>query len=160
MDEKIKAKLQAALNKRHEADNERAQAELAETQRSAQREIDRAATDAEWPNAVLRMKTAIDSVNAEIEDSDMAFEVGKFERAGDENKYGGFSIHLKPASKKDRYIHLNVSDVGDVKPVFLLPHSGKSPHSFQLATASVKFYEAMLTDFFTQVIDFESKRPR
>jgi hypothetical protein len=157
MHDKIKTKLQAALNKKAESDSANTAAEERKVREAEQRKKDQVATNAFWPEAVQRMKTAIASVNEVIEDSDMHFEVGKFVNKPDENEYGGFSIHLKSTDKKERYIHLNISDVGFVRPVFLIPHSGKAPHGFNLSETSPEFYEEMLTDFFGQVIDVTSK---
>lgn len=139
MDDKIKTKLHAALSKKAEADAANKAAEESKSREAEQRKKDRSATQSGWSEAVRRMRTAVDLVNNVIEDSDMVFELGKFVPKPDEHEFGGFSIHLKSTDKKDRYIHLNVSEVGFVKPVFLIPHSGKAPHGFNISEASPNF---------------------
>jgi hypothetical protein len=158
MEDDTKKKLASIVAKKRDLDA--VAAERAETVRKGkeERERNRKATEESWPETVSRIRAAIDQVNDEIVDSDMEFKLGPFKPSSDPGSYGTISVTLvAPGSKTDRSIHLNISDVGMIRPVFTIPHSGNNPHQFSLEKTA-DHYADMLTDFLTQVVDYMAKR--
>jgi hypothetical protein len=156
MDEDTRKKLAEVIEKKKQVDATVAAAKLEKEERALQRQRDRAATDAQWSEAVAQIKAAIKSVNEMLDDEqDMHFEVGVFKGGeGDYGKFGGLPVYLRQPGDKERYVYFNISEVGDVGPVFLIPHSGKNPSSFKLRDGSSAKYAQILTDFLSQVISY------
>lgn len=158
MENDAKRELAAIVAKKRGLDTEIAERAEATRKNQEERERKRKATDGNWAEASHRIRAAIDQVNSEIDEIDMHFELGEFKASEDPDKYGVVSIALNDSNSKDmKAIHLNISDVGIVKPVFTFGISGNHPNPIELDKTS-DYYVAMLTDFLTQAIDYMAKR--
>lgn len=161
MDEATKKKLAGIIDQKKGLDAAAAEAATKKAEEARKLAEDRAATDKRWTQTTDELRGAIASVNEVIAGHDMHFEMGSLKKGDNESKFGGLSVYLRSnTSSKERYVHFNVSDVGIVSPVFLIPHSGKNPNHFTLFDGSEDKYAAILTDFLAQIVEHAAKGGR
>ncbi len=65
-----------------------------------------------------------------------------------------FTSCLLPRMRSERRIVLNVNAFGRVQPVFLIPHTGRAPESFDMAEANADVWSGMMVEFLDQVLAY------
>ncbi|AWM01286.1 cell envelope integrity protein TolA [Bradyrhizobium amphicarpaeae] len=160
MDEKAKTKLAALTARKQRADDARASREVEKARADQEADRKRRQTDARWSEAVAAIRGAIDEVNDAIDDSGFHFECGKFEHSNETGRYGMLSIDLRGDAMERYVIHLNVSDVGNVRPVFVPSRPGSGPSDFEFFGRGADHYVDLLTQFFEIIIETIEKRHR
>jgi hypothetical protein len=157
VEEKTKARLAAALDRKKTLENDIAAATAAEAQRVAELEAAKKKTLQRWAIAFEEINGAVRSMNEACKGQGMHFEV-KPAAKKEEPELFGVNVSFRHTDKADRGVHLNVDQLGRVRTVFTIPHSGKYPPEFSIFDASEDHYADLLTNFLEQVIEHQASK--
>lgn len=160
MDQAIKDKLASILSKQSEhrkavADKQKRLKEL-----EAKKKADRDAAERKWKDTLQVVRAVVSEINDSLKPTGNEFVI---EERSKDGAISQTAICLNsPTIGKDsqRAIILNVDEVGYFDPVFLIPHSGKSPERMKLDAVDHNFFAGMLVDFLDQAFAYEDEKAR
>lgn len=148
MDAETKAKLEEVLNRKAELE---AATLIQEQERNAaaqKKEAERLAIRQRWTESVSEIDGAISAVNAQIVGTNMILSATENTRKANHPGLAQLFITLiENDQPKERKLVFNVSALGLVQPVVLIPHSGPKISDFRIQEANQAKYEAVLVEF-------------
>lgn len=158
MNSEAKSKLAAVLELREKnriaASIEQQALDAAEADRQARREAIRQ----QWMVAKQEISKAVDSVNAEMASTGMTLSWSEKPRGEEHAGLAQLFIALKEEGfAKERQLVLNVSALGLVQPVTLIPHTGRKIPDFQIDGVTTEHYTEIIIDFIGQCF---TKKPK
>jgi hypothetical protein len=118
---------------------------------TAEREAHLQAIRQRWALTKQQISTAVESVNAEIASTGMTLSWSEKARGYEHAGLAQLFITLKEEGfAKERQVVLNVSALGLVPPVTLIPHTGRKIPDFKIDEVSAEHYTGVIIDFIEQ----------
>jgi hypothetical protein len=147
MDVKTKAKLEAVLGRKAELEVAARVAED-EGELAAQRRIaERQAIKDRWDQSTREIDAAISAINTQTSNAKLSFSAALEPRKTDHPGLAQMSITLTaPDQPREKRLVLNVSALGLVQPVALIPHIGPKIADFRIQEADQAKYESVLVE--------------
>lgn len=148
MDVETKARLEAVLDRK--ADLEAAaRAAKDERERAAQRQIaEQQAIKDRWDQSLHEIDAAISAINTQISSASLTLSAKLEPQKSDHPGLAQMFITLtEPDQPRERRLVLNVSALGLVQPVALIPHTGPKIADFRISEADQAKYESVLVEF-------------
>lgn len=153
MNPDAKSTLSAVLQRQQEGRTTAAVEEAARQAAEAEKESRREAIRRRWVLAKAEIAEAVDAVNAEIAGAGMSFSISEKPRGDDHAGLSQLFIHLhEDGFTKERQVVFNVSALGLVQPVTLIPHTGRKIPDFKIDEISDGHYVSLLIDFIDQCV--------
>ncbi|MCR5881250.1 hypothetical protein [Phenylobacterium sp. J367] len=152
-----KSKLAEVLERRARDKAAAAVEQLARVAAESQKEAHREAIRRRWTLAKEEIGAAVDAVNAEIAATGMSLSWSEKPRGDDHAGLAQLFITLEEEGyTKERQVVFNVSALGLVQPVTLIPHTGRKIPDFKIDEVAPDHYEGVIVDFIDQCV---SKKP-
>jgi hypothetical protein len=151
MDESLTSRLDAALNLKAQKDQEAA--EKLQAEERARRDIEariKTATE-RWQKSHADLQQAVSNINRTISSHGLHLKLVSGER-GQTFGLAQVQVHLSGSQGAPKKVVFNISTLGLVQPVVLIPHSGDHPPKFEISEDDVAKYEAVLVDFIDQAV--------
>lgn len=143
-----KLKLAEVLERR-EHEKAAAVTEQRERQAATEREmVQRQAAKARWGVSKGEIEAAVKAVNEQVADTGWVLSISEKPVGADDRKLAQLFINLaEEGDSRTRKLVLNVSDIGRVRPVSLIPHSGANVADFEIQAVGKDHYEEIIVAF-------------
>ena len=159
MDSETKTKLDAVLAKESGRRKAAAAERMKHDAEERGRDDRKKAARARWEIAYADIQTAVNEINQSISSNGMSFQISEGKKA--DPAIAQLFITLSQSQPNhERQVVLNVNAFGSVHPVFLIPHAGKAPQSFELEQSNANFFGRLLVDFLDQALAFADRNPQ
>jgi hypothetical protein len=148
-----KSKLTEVLERREREKAAAAIGQLAREAASSEKETHREAIRLRWVLAKDEIGAAVDAVNAEIAPTGMVLSWSEKPRGDDHAGLAQLFINLaEEGDPRERRVVFNVSALGLVQPVTLIPHTGRKIPDFKIDDVNKDHYEGVIVDFIDQCV--------
>jgi len=145
---KTKAKLGAVLGRKAEFEVAARTAEDGRELAAQQHIAERQAIKDRWDQSMCQIDAAISAINTQILSANLTFSAALEPRKTDHPGLAQMFVTLtEPDQSSDRRLVINVSALGLVQPVALIPHTGPKITDFRIQEADQAKYESMLVEF-------------
>lgn len=148
MDPETKAKLDGVLGRKAELESAARAEQIAREDAAQKKEAEREAARKRWNKAKGEIDKAIAVINAHISTANLNLSADEKPRSSDHPGLAQLTIALtEQGQPNERRLVLNVSALGLVQPVTLIPHSGPKIADFNISGANQATYESVIAEF-------------
>ena len=157
MNDDAKSKLTEVLERRERDKAAAAIEQQAREAAASEKEALRESIRHRWVLAKDEIGAAVDAVNAEIAPTGLVLSWSEKLRGDDHAGLAQLFINLaEDGDPRERRLVFNVSALGLVQPVTLIPHTGRKIPDFKIEEVNKDHYEGVIVDFIDQC---GSKKP-
>lgn len=160
MNDTVKSRLEGIIQTKKGIDQSLRDSDVARQTEAQEKAAQKAAAKEAWSVALGQIDEAINFVNSEMAGVEMKLSAEESDRTSSA-ALAQYCILLNGSGIEGACkAVLNVNAFGTVQPVFLIPHSGRSPTRFDLQDVGADHYKDIIIDFVEQCLAYRQSKLR